>query len=85
MSSKSIANNRVLQKIMQRKTIKSPYIVEFAEHESFVKDSLFSTTKFDFCLFKRPDFDLKMVLQIRREKKVDFTIQELFNLFKNQV
>lgn len=84
-SSKAAANNRVLYKIMERKTIKSQYIIEFTEHESFVKDSLFSSIKYDYCLFKKPDLNLKMLIWQKKEKRINFTIQELFNLLHNQV
>jgi hypothetical protein len=84
-STKKLAFHRVKDKIRRRKLIKSPYIVPLVEHEAFQKDSLFKESNFDFCFFKRPTFNLNMVLQVKKERNSRFSNPELEKLMKHQV
>ena len=74
-----------MNKIQLRKSLKNDYIIPLYEHESYTKESLFKNKKMDFCFFKKPDFDLKMVLQVRKDKQFKITLTELETLLKNQV
>ena len=72
-------------KIKLRKLIKSPYVISLIEHETFQKETLFKETTYDFCFYKRPTFDLNMVLQVKKEKNIGLTPNELEVLLKHQV
>jgi hypothetical protein len=75
----------VSQKINKRKQIKSKYIISLIEHETLQKEKLFKKSKFDFCFFKKPTFDLKMVIDIKKETKIGLTTYELETLLRDQV
>jgi hypothetical protein len=68
-----------------RKLIKSPYVISLIEHEAFQKETFFKETTFDFCFYRRPAFDLNMVMQIKKERNTGLTLNELETLLKHQV
>ena len=84
-SLKGKSYDRVKNKIQKRKRIKSQYITPLIEHETLQKATLFKKTIFDFCFFKRSTFDLKMVMEVKKETKIGLTTYELENLLKHQV
>ena len=55
------------------------------EHEAFQKESLFKETNLDYCFYKRPTFDLNMVMQVKKERQIGLTTMELEKLLKHQV
>ena len=84
-SSRGKSHSRVKDKIKRRKVIKSPFIIPMVEHEAFQKESLFKETNLDYCFYKRPTFDLNMVMQVKKEREIGLTTMELEKLLKHQV
>jgi hypothetical protein len=84
-SQKGKSYDRVKEKIQKRKRIKSKYITPLIEHETLQKETLFKKTTIDFCFYKRPTFDLKMVMEVKKETKTGLTTYELEVLLKHQV
>lgn len=72
-------------KIGARKKIDSKYVIPLTEHEAFQKETMFDQTNLDYCFFRRPTFDLKLVMEVKKERSTGLTTLELETLLRHQV